>query len=435
MTDLRISPAELRGQITLPPSKSMAHRAIIAACLSQGQSIINNVQMSDDIIATIAGMESFGAEITKEETDSNYRLTIQGIEVQGPKEDRLIDANESGSTLRFLIPISSLFEGASNFIGRGQLGVRPLDIYQNIYEEQGLRYDASPPPVLDLTVEGRLQADSYEMPGDVSSQFITGLLYTLPLLEGDSSIQITSPLESVGYLDLTLAMLDKFGIQVDWNREEQLLQVPGNQSFQAQNYTVEGDYSQSAFFLGAAALGNPVKSYGLNLDSKQGDKAVLDILDQLGAPVKQVDDYLTVENPQLKGGGTIDGSQCPDIIPMVALVAALSPGYTEIINLHRLRIKECDRLQATRDELTALGADIEIEEDSLHIHGVESLKGGVQVWSHKDHRMAMMLAIASTVCEDDIILTDSECVAKSYPNFWEEFERLGGVINEWRLGE
>lgn len=435
MTDLRISPAELRGQITLPPSKSMAHRAIIAACLSQGQSIINNVQMSDDIIATIAGMESFGAGITKEETDSNYRLTIQGIEVQGPKEDRLIDANESGSTLRFLIPISSLFEGASNFVGRGQLGVRPLDIYQNIYEEQGLRYDASPPPVLDLTVEGRLQADSYEMPGDVSSQFITGLLYTLPLLEGDSSIQITSPLESVGYLDLTLAMLDKFGIQVDWNREEQLLQVPGNQSFQAQNYTVEGDYSQSAFFLGAAALGNPVKSYGLNLDSKQGDKAVLDILDQLGAPVKQVDDYLTVENPQLKGGGTIDGSQCPDIIPMVALVAALSPGYTEIINLHRLRIKECDRLQATRDELTALGADIEIEEDSLHIHGVESLKGGVQVWSHKDHRMAMMLAIASTVCEDDIILTDSECVAKSYPNFWEEFERLGGVINEWRLGE
>lgn len=435
MTDLRISPAELRGQITLPPSKSMAHRAIIAACLSQGQSIINNVQMSDDIIATIAGMESFGAGITKEETDSNYRLTIQGIEVQGSKEDRLIDANESGSTLRFLIPISSLFEGASNFVGRGQLGVRPLDIYQNIYEEQGLRYDASPPPVLDLTVEGRLQADSYEMPGDVSSQFITGLLYTLPLLEGDSSIQITSPLESVGYLDLTLAMLDKFGIQVDWNREEQLLQVPGNQSFQAQNYTVEGDYSQSAFFLGAAALGNPVKSYGLNLDSKQGDKAVLDILDQLGAPVKQVDDYLTVENPQLKGGGTIDGSQCPDIIPMVALVAALSPGYTEIINLHRLRIKECDRLQATRDELTALGADIEIEEDSLHIHGVESLKGGVQVWSHKDHRMAMMLAIASTVCEDDIILTDSECVAKSYPNFWEEFERLGGVINEWRLGE
>ena len=178
-----------------------------------------------------------------------------------------------------------------------------------------------------------------------------------------------------------------------------------------------------------------MKSYVLNLDSKQGDKAVLDILDQLGAPVKQVDDYLTVENPQLKGGGTIDGSQCPDIIPMVALVAALSPGYTEIINLHRLRIKECDRLQATRDELTALGADIEIEEDSLHIHGVESLKGGVQVWSHKDHRMAMMLAIASTVCEDDIILTDSECVAKSYPNFWEEFERLGGVTHEWRLGE
>lgn len=435
MTDLRISPAELRGQITLPPSKSMAHRAIIAACLSQGRSIIDNVQMSDDIIATIAGMESFGAEVTKEETEANYRLTIQGIEGRGSKVDRLIDANESGSTLRFLIPISSLFEGASNFVGRGQLGVRPLDIYENIYEEQGLRYETSPPPVLDLTVEGRLQAGSYEMPGDVSSQFITGLLYTLPLLEGDSHIQITSPLESVGYLDLTLAMLDKFGIQVDWNPQEQLLKVPGNQSFQAQNYTVEGDYSQSAFFLGAAALGNPVKSYGLNLESRQGDKAVLDILDQLGAPVKQVDDYLTVENPQLKGGGIIDGSQCPDIIPMVALVAALSPGYTEIINLHRLRIKECDRLQATRDELTALGADIEIEDDSLLIHGVESLKGGARVWSHKDHRMAMMLAIASTVCEDDIILTDSECVAKSYPNFWEEFERLGGVINEWRLGE
>lgn len=435
MTDLRLSPAKLQGQVTLPPSKSMAHRAIIAACLSQGQSIINNVQMSDDIIATIAGMEAFGAEVIKEETESNYRLIIKGIEGQGNKENRCIDANESGSTLRFLIPISSLFEGASNFVGRGQLGVRPLDIYENIYKKQGLRYDATPPPVLNLTVEGKLKAGNYEMPGDVSSQFITGLLYTLPLLNGDSRIKITSPLESVGYLDLTVAMLTKFGVQVDLNPEKQVIHVPGNQSFQAQNYTVEGDYSQSAFFLGAAALGNPVKSHGLNLESKQGDKAILDILDQLGAPVKQVNDYLTIENPQLKGGGIIDGSQCPDIIPMVALVAALSPGYTEIINLHRLRIKECDRLQASRDELVALGADIEIKGDSLQIQGVESLKGGAQVWSHKDHRMAMMLAIASTVCEDDLILTDSECVAKSYPNFWEEFERLGGVINEWRLGK
>lgn len=435
MTDLRLSPAKLRGQITLPPSKSMAHRAIIAACLSQGQSIIKNVQMSDDITATIAGMESFGAEVIKEETKSNFCLTIQGIEAPGNQTDRRIDANESGSTLRFLIPLSSLFEGSSNFVGRGQLGVRPLDIYENIYRKQGLRYDATPPPVLDLTVEGKLKAGSYEMPGDVSSQFITGLLYTLPLLAGDSSINITSPLESVGYLDLTLAMLAKFGIQVDWNPKKQVILVPGNQKFQAQNYTVEGDYSQSAFFLGAAALGNPVKSHGLNLESQQGDKAILDILEQLGAPVKQVDDSLTIENPQLKGGGVIDGSQCPDIIPMVALVAALSPGYTEIINLHRLRIKECDRLQASRDELAALGADIEIEGDSLQIQGVESLKGGAQVWSHKDHRMAMMLAIASTVCQDDIILTDSECVAKSYPNFWEEFERLGGVTHEWRLGE
>ena len=201
MTDLRLSPAKLRGQITLPPSKSMAHRAIIAACLSQGQSIIKNVQMSDDITATIAGMESFGAEVIKEETKSNFCLTIQGIEAPGNQTDRRIDANESGSTLRFLIPLSSLFEGSSNFVGRGQLGVRPLDIYENIYRKQGLRYDATPPPVLDLTVEGKLKAGSYEMPGDVSSQFITGLLYTLPLLAGDSSINITSPLESVGYLD------------------------------------------------------------------------------------------------------------------------------------------------------------------------------------------------------------------------------------------
>lgn len=435
MTDLLIKPTRLSGTVNIPPSKSMAHRAIIAACLAKGKSIVDNIDLSDDIIATIEGMRAFGAEIDILDAGDRKRLLIDGVDKNKTTGNRVIDANESGSTLRFFIPIATLFEGETRFVGRGKLGSRPMDTYEKIFDEQGLKFSPSGTPVLDLTVAGHLRAGRYEMEGNISSQFITGLLFTLPLLDGDSVIVITTELESIGYLELTLEVLREFGITVTYNETERQFEIPGNQSYQAHNYTVEGDYSQAAFFLSAGALGNDVKVTGLKSDSNQGDKGIMTILEQLGADLKVEGDAVTATVPNgLSGGVTIDGSQVPDIIPVSALVACLSAGETQIINLKRLRIKESDRLEATKEELAKLGADIRVVGEELHIKGVAQLKGDAIGWSHKDHRMAMMLAIASSVCEKEIIIKDAEYVSKSYPTFWEEFEALGGRISEWNMG-
>ena len=416
MTDLKLEPVKLKGSVTVPPSKSLAHRAIICASLAEGRSKIRNIHYSEDILATIAGMRAFGAVIQTEEDT----VIIDGISDYSSGEGRTINCNESGSTLRFLIPLATLFEGKTRFTGQGKLGTRPLDTYEEIFSKQGLHYRPSNTDELDLTVEGSLRPGIYDVRGDVSSQFITGLLFTLPLLEAESEIRMTTPLESEGYVDLTLSMLKTFGINIDFDKEKQVFRVEGNQVYRAQNTTVEGDYSQAAFFLSANALDNSVEVNGMNPASLQGDRDIIAILEQL--------------NDGASDERTIDGSQCPDIIPVAALVAALSDGRTTFTNLERLRIKESDRLEAVQKELARLGADIEIDGDALLIKGTAILKGNATVWSHKDHRIAMMLAVASTVCEKPIIIRDTECVAKSYPNFWDVFEQLGGKSSEWNLG-
>lgn len=418
MTNLTLSPQKLRGNVTVPPSKSMAHRAVICASLAAGRSTIKNIQLSEDIIATIEGMRSFGAVISYDD----QTLTIDGAAL-GTSQDsrRMIDCNESGSTLRFLIPLATLFTGETQFVGRGQLGKRPLEPYQEIFAAQALSYHQVDSDALQLTVDGTLTPGVYEMRGDISSQFITGMLLTLPLLAGDSVLKITTHLESIGYIDLTLSVLKAFGIELEYDGKSQEFRIKGHQRYTAQPYEVEGDYSQAAFWLSANALGNTLNVTGLDPSSLQGDRAIIGILEAL-------------QSGSVESERVIDGAQVPDIIPVVALVAALSKGKTTIINLERLRIKESDRLAATQKELTALGANIEIAGDSLVIEGVFALSGGKEVWSHKDHRMAMMLAIASTVCNEPIHIKDSECVKKSYPDFWEIFQQLGGEIHERNMG-
>lgn len=414
----------------------MAHRAIIAACLANGKSSIYNIDLSDDILATIDGMRQLGSTIQIVEDGKHKCLEIVGAHQNETNEERVIDANESGSTLRFLIPIATLFEGKTRFIGRGQLGVRPLDTYEKIFRDQGLTYVPSGTNELDLSIAGSLKAGQYKMAGNISSQFITGLLYTLPLLEGDSEILLTTELESIGYLKLTLEVLRDFGIQMSYLEEKRMFKIPGNQRYKANDYTVEGDYSQAAFFLSAGALGNDITVRGLKNDSNQGDKGILAILEQFEAHLEIEENAVTVTAPnELQSGEVIDGAQVPDIIPVTALVAALSAGETRIINLKRLRIKESDRLEATKVELAKLGADIRVVGDELHIHGVSQLQGKIMGWSHKDHRMAMMLAIASTVCKQEIVIRDAEYVSKSYPTFWQVFEDLGGQISEWNMGK
>lgn len=431
MADLKIIPSKLKGSVKIPPSKSMAHRAIICAALSDGICRIDNIDYSDDIIATINAMNSLGATIEKHD---DY-IEVVGIykNINKIKENRIIDCNESGSTLRFLVPISLLFKGSNKFIGKGNLGKRPLTTYYNIFNDQGIKYSYEENN-LNLVVDGELKPGVFEVEGNISSQFITGLLFALPLLNGDSKITITKEMESKGYIDLTLKAISDFGIEIINNNYSEFI-IKGNQKYNARNYRVEGDYSQAAFFLCADGLGNNVLCRDLDLNSLQGDKEIIDILERMNVVFNANEIGLSGEVNGELISTVIDGSQCPDIIPVLSAVSALSKGTTEIINAGRLRIKECDRLSAVTSELKKLGAQIIEKEDGLVITGVEKLQGGVEVWSHKDHRIAMTLAIASTMCKKPIIIKDYECVAKSYPSFFEDFKALGGNIHEWNVGK
>lgn len=431
MADLKIYPSKLKGEVKIPPSKSMAHRAIICAALSDGLCIIENIDYSDDIIATIDAMNSLGAKIVKHK-DYLEVIGAYGSD-EKPQETRVIDCNESGSTLRFLVPISLLFKGSSKFIGRGNLGKRPLTTYYNIFERQRIEYSYEEGN-LNLVINGELKAGTFEVEGNVSSQFITGLLFTLPLLKEDSKIIITTEMESKGYIDLTLRAMNDFGVEIINNNYREFI-IKGNQKYNSRNYRVEGDYSQAAFFLCADSLGNDVLCKDLHLNSLQGDKEVIDILERMNVVFNANDIGVKGTTNGKLSSTVIDGSQCPDIIPVLTSVAALTKGTTEIINAGRLRIKECDRLTAVTSELNKLGAKIIEKEDGLVVTGVEKLQGGVEVWSHKDHRIAMTLAIASTRCEEPIVINDYECIAKSYPNFFEDFKALGGNIHEWNVGK
>lgn len=414
-----IEPSRLHGSVQVPPSKSMAHRAIVCASLAQGRSVVANVDYSDDIRATMQGMRALGARIAQ----AGDTLTIDGVGQAGkPPAAPVIDCGESGSTLRFLIPVALCFGGA-RFVGRGNLGKRPLTAYTEIFDEQGITYETKG-PLLDFTVKGQLKPGRFQLRGDVSSQFISGLLFALPRLEGDSQIEITTALESKNYVDMTLSALASFGIEVH-NDAYRRFAVPGRQTYRAHDDHVEGDYSQAAFFLCAGALGSSVQVGGLKRDTLQGDSEVLAILRRMGADVMWENGLAVCQAEQLTATD-IDASQCPDIIPVVAATAALCKGTTHIRHAGRLRIKECDRLHAVCSELAKLGADITEHEDSMTICGKQALTGGT-VWSHKDHRIAMMLAIAATRARGAVTIEDWECVSKSYPHFFDDYAKLGGV--------
>ncbi|WP_411169920.1 3-phosphoshikimate 1-carboxyvinyltransferase [Clostridium sp. MB05] len=431
MKTLKIRRSKLDGIVKVPPSKSMSHRAIICAALGVGTSTIENIDYSDDINATIDAMIALGAAIIKEED----KVIVSGMyrEDSIKSNVRVIDCNESGSTLRFIIPISLLFDGITKFVGKGNLGKRPLDTYFDIFKEQGIKYNYVENE-LNMIVKGVLKSGEFTLPGNISSQFITGLLFSLPLLDGDSKIIITTDIESKGYIDLTLSCMKDFGIEIENNNYKEFI-IKGNQRYISRNYRVEGDYSQAAFYLSADALGSNVVIDDLNIKSLQGDKEVIEILERMGAKfhVNENSINCTIDNELIST--VIDASQCPDIIPVLSTVAALAKGRTEIINGGRLRIKECDRLKAIATELNKIGAKVEEKEDGVIIEGIDEFEGGVEVWSWKDHRIAMSLAIASTRCKEPIIIKDYDCVAKSYPNFFEDFKMLGGSVDEWDMGE
>ncbi len=406
MENIKIEPVMLQGEVKIPPSKSMGHRAIICASLSKGISTITNVDYSDDIIATINAMKSLGATFTKEED----KLIIDGSKTF-EKNNCFIDCKESGSTLRFLVPISLVKQNKVQFVGEGNLGKRPITTFYDIFDRQNIKYSFKE-NVLDLNIDGKIKPDTYKLRGDISSQFISGLLFSLPLLERDSIIEITTNLESKSYLDLTLSMLEKFGIKIINENYEKFI-IKGNQTYKENDYEVEGDYSQGAFFYCANFIGNDIKIKGLDYSSLQGDKQCVEIIEDF-----KNNDGLEV---------TINAENCPDIIPVVTVAASLRNGKTIITNAGRLRIKECDRLKAISSELNKIGAKVTELADGLEIVGVDSFTGG-EVSSFDDHRIAMSLAIASSRCKSELIIDNKNCVSKSYPAFWEDFKNIGGKI-------
>ena len=420
------------GRVTLPPSKSVAHRAMLCAALSRGSCALSHMAGSQDIDATARAIEALGGQVRLEEDRGLCLVEGAGL---GRAQGGVIHCGESGSTLRFLIPIACALGGRWTFTGEGRLPQRPLDVYRELLPAHGVRYQDPGREFLPLTVEGRLEPGVFALPGNVSSQFITGLLLALPLLSGDSEIVLTTPLESEGYVNLTLQAMERFGVTAC--RTNRGWRVPGGQRYRPQNLAVEGDWSQAAFFLTMAALapgGEQVELDGLSRDSLQGDKACVELFERFGLDLRWEGDLLLCGNPRagepFRGlrGQVIDAAQIPDMVPALSVCAALSQGETAIVNAQRLRLKESDRLAAMEAALTALGGKILSREDGLVLQGVESLAGG-RALGVNDHRVVMALAGAALGSRGPVTVTDAWSVRKSYPGFFDDFMRLGGIAH------
>jgi 3-phosphoshikimate 1-carboxyvinyltransferase len=342
--------------------------------------------------------------------------------------ERTVFCGESGSTLRFLLPVSLLSGGAA-FTGRGRLMQRPLSPYRALFEEKGVRWVEKDGI---LRVSGTLKSGDYALAGNISSQFVSGLLFALPLLDGDSRIRLTTGIESRAYIDLTLSMQKKFGVRNDWE-DSQTLYIPGGQRYVPTDVTVEGDWSHAAFYVALGAMGGDISLLGLDPNSAQGDRAVLGYASAMGTGVFWEGDTLRISGGELSGTD-IGVSQTPDLAPALCALACASRGRTRIINAARLRAKESDRLSALHKGFSALGAHVEETPDSLIIYGYGGLDGGV-CDSQNDHRIAMALTCAAAVCQEPVVLCGYECVKKSDPDFFLEIQSLGGAVNECDMGQ
>lgn len=421
---ITIHPGPLSGTLRVPSSKSMTHREIIAAALAEGETEVTGVTWSEDIEATVRILSLLGAHIEKKEEEGSITLFIRG----GLKQQEGIlhaDAGESGSTLRFLIPLGLASGNHVTYTGHGRLSERPLTPYYDMFDRKHISYRTK--GGLPLKVWGPLTGGTYELPGDVSSQFFTGLLFALPLSKEDSILRSTTPLESKSYVDMTVDTLSRHGIEIH-EKEGGLYEIPGRQCYQKGTFSVEGDYSQAAFWLTAALSGGAITLTGLSDTSLQGDKAIVALLKDMGGHIEKKDGGLTAERSSLHGI-TMDAENVPDLVPAFAAMAAVSEGVTEIIHAGRVRLKECDRLHAMAVELTKLGADIEEKPEGLVIRGKPSLSGGT-VSSWNDHRIAMALASITPRLTGPLTIEGAESVKKSYPRFWEDFRKVGGMVVE-----
>ena len=417
--NVSIQPNKLAGIIDAIPSKSYAHRILIASALCKAPTRINITKLSDDIVATMNCLRALGAKMDVH--DDHIVLTPNITDI----DCHTFDCNESGTTLRLLLPLSVQLCNKAQFLGRGRLMQRPLSPLKEMLEEKGVSII---PQDNSITVTGNITAGDYEIPGNVSSQFISGMLFTLPLLSGDSTLTVTCDYQSKGYVDMTISVLKLFGINIE--QDGNVYKIKGDQEYVSPaEVTVEGDWSNSAFWLCASAISSDIDVKGLNVSSYHNDKKVLDILELFGANVINNDNSIKVTSiPQSDKLHTVDSADIPDLIPILAVTAACTGTNVRFDHISRLRLKESDRVKAICDMVSSLGAIAEATEDTITITGTNNVQGCTQN-SFNDHRIVMCLAVASTVANGNIIITDAHAVNKSYPTFFDDMAKLGGKIN------
>ena len=405
------------GNIAAPPSKSMAHRAVLCAALAKGTSHLHHLAFSKDISATLGAAGRLCARVTTGENDAVVEGLGRFLPVDAP-----VDCCESGSTLRFLIPLASLTGQEVTFTGRGRLMERPQSVYKTLYQQQGLRFEQGADR---LTVEGALTPGEYELAGNVSSQFISGLLFALPLPDGVSTLHLIPPVESRSYIDMTRAVQAAFGVTSRW-LDGNTLALPGRQHYHPCDHAVEGDYSQAAFPAVLGAVCGGVTVTGLSPDTLQGDAVILDLLHRCGAQFTREGDTVTFAKAPLHGVD-IDLADCPDLGPVLMVLGLLCQGTTVIRNAERLRLKESDRIAAMEAELRACGGVLESEGGTITVHGcAEHLHAPEGILhGHNDHRVVMSLAVLSAAAGLPLTVDDAEAIQKSWPNFFAAIRPLG----------
>ena len=403
------------GVLAAPPSKSMAHRAVLCAALADGESRLTGLAHSQDIDATLAAAAALGAQV---EAGESWARIAGAAPLQAPAAP--VDCCESGSTLRFLIPLAALTGRPVAFTGRGRLMQRPQSVYQELFASQGLRFEQEGDT---LTVAGPLRPGCFSLAGDVSSQFISGLLFALPLLDGDSRLCLKPPVESRSYIEMTRAAQSRFGVASAW-LDEYTLAVPGGQAYRPRDMAIEGDWSQAAFPAALGVLAGDVTVTGLEPGTLQGDAVILDILRRCGGRAEAVPGGVRFQKSALHGT-KIDLADCPDLGPILMALGLLCEGETVITNAGRLRLKESDRIAAMEQELRKLGGQIESDGGTVTVRRSALHAPAGPLWGHNDHRVVMSLTVLAAAAGLPVQIDGAEAVAKSWPGFFAAVRQLG----------
>ena len=411
-----LTPSVASGSIRAIASKSMAHRLLICAAFADAPTTVICTETNNDIEATAACLSALGANI--ERTTDGY--TVEPVDRKRIPDSPLLDCGESGSTLRFMLPIVAALGCGARFALHGRLPERPLSPLREELEAHGITLRGKEL----LTISGKLEGDIFSIDGGVSSQFVSGLLFALSLLDHHSTLQITGKLESAPYVDMTVNSLALFGATPIKTQNGFEIGAGGKLSTPTQ-IAVEGDWSNAAFTLALGTLSGEVEVFGLDQNSAQGDSRIVELLREFGADITYIPERRSyIAKKSALHSIRIDASQIPDLVPILATVASVAKGRTEIYGAARLRLKESDRLESTAQILNSLGANVSVNDDGLVIDGVDSLSGGC-VDSFGDHRIAMSAAVASTVANGEVVIERAEAVQKSYPRFWDDMLSLG----------